>query len=602
MGAVDPVVYLRSVEPFASLPAVLFEDAASALEIVLHPAGTRLATAGGTPLEHLHVIRKGAVRLERDGHTLQLLEEGETFGYTSLVAGAATLDVLVEEELLAYRLPAPVFRRLLSDARFAGHFAAGLASRLRASLERSPVATLQPDLSARVDELVRRPPIWVSADARVGEAARIMSEQRISSVLVRGDPPGILTDRDLRARVLGAGLGPDTPAADVASRPLRTIAGETPLKDAWAILIEAGLHHLPVTSGGEIVAMLTAGDVMRSTSWGPIAVLRGIERLASRDSLPGHAGRIRAMVVMLVADGLEATAIARLVARLDDALLRTLLRWAESDLGPPPAPYAWIALGAEGRGEQPLPTHREDALVLADEGAPHAAWYASLAERVVADLERAGFPRHPGGGSTARGGRGTLSEWMARFRGWLDAPMSETLPVAGSLLDLRRMGGHLDLAPLERTLATAAQRPAFLRLLAEEALKLQPPPALRLRLGGASSTVDLERQGIAPIVALARRHGLEAGAEVRSTLGRLEAAARAGLLEPDLAATLSETYRFLIGLRLRLQLRTAAGGRSPVDTATLAELSAVERSRLKEAFRAIRHWQEQAARQLHAGP
>ena len=44
----------------------------------------------------------------------------------------------------------------------------------------------------------------------------------------------------------------------------------------------------------------------------------------------------------------------------------------------------------------------------------------------------------------------------------------------------------------------------------------------------------------------------------------------------------------------------AAEGRPVVNTVALAELSAVERSRLKDAFRAIRQWQEQATSQLDA--
>jgi CBS domain-containing protein len=87
---------------------------------------------------------------------------------------------------------------------------------------------------------------------------------------------------------------------------------------------------------------------------------------------------------------------------------------------------------------------------------------------------------------------------------------------------------------------------------------------------------------------------------VRSTFGRLDAAVRAGLLEPDPAALVSETYRFLLGLRLRLQLRMAAEGRPVVDTVRFDELSAVERTRLKDAFRAIGSWQERASLQLHA--
>jgi CBS domain-containing protein len=597
MRAVDPVAYVRSIQPFRALPQPLFDEVAGSLEVAFLPAGTRIAQAGGTPLQHLYVIRKGAVRIDRHGRNLQVLEEGEIFGYTSLLAHEATLDVVAEEDVLAYRLPAAVFERLLSHGPFAAHFAVGLSERLKASLADAPPSAFQPDLGVRVERLLRRPPVWVAASATVGEAARIMGEQRISSVLVRADPPGIVTDRDLRTRVLAAGLGPAVPVAQVMSRPLRTAPAEMPLYDAWSILLEAGLHHLPIARDGEIVGVLTSTDVLRSTSQGPVAVLRGIERLASRRSLPGYAARVTEMASSLLAGGLDATVIAGLVARLNDALLGPILRWAEEDLGPPPAPYAWIAFGSEGRMEQTLLTDQDNALVFADEGAARADWYRALADRVNEDLEAAGFPACPGG-YMARAWHGPLSDWRQRFEGWIDVPSPQALLVAAIFFDFRRVGGGLDLAPLQAALERAAERPAFLRLLAAHALELHPPPLLLLRLRGESSVVDLKAHGLAPIVALARRYALEAGTPARGTVARLERAVRAGLLEADAAATISETFRFLLALRLRQQLGMAAEGTAVTSKVTLAALGEMERSRLKDAFRAIRGWQEQAAFQM----
>ncbi|HEY6005648.1 MAG TPA: DUF294 nucleotidyltransferase-like domain-containing protein [Anaeromyxobacter sp.] len=598
MASIDPIAYVRSIQPFRALPQALFDEVAGSLEVAFIPGGTRIAQAGGAPLEHLYVIRKGVVRIDRHGRNLQVLEEGEIFGYTSLITRQATLDVFAEEDVLAYRLPGAVFERLLSDAQFAAHFAVGLSERLKASLADPPVSSFQPNLAVRVDQLLRRPAVWVEAGATVGQAARLMGEERISSVLVRTEPPGVLTDRDLRTRVLGAGLGPGVPVTQVMSRPLRTTPGETPLYEAWSILLEAGLHHLPITRDGEIVGVLTATDVLRSTSQGPVAVLRSIERLPSRASLPGYAARLTEMASSLLAGGLDATVIAGLVARLNDALLHPILRWAEADLGPPPAPYAWIVFGSEGRMEQTLLTDQDNALVFADEGAAQADWYRALAERVNADLEAAGFPACPGG-YMARRWHGPLSEWKQRFEGWIDVPTPQALLVASIFFDFRRVGGTLDLEPLEVLLEGAARRTPFLRLLAADALGMHPPPMLLLRLRGESSVVDLKAHGISPIVALARRFGLEARARTRGTIARLERAVRAGLLEAEAGATISETYRFLLGLRLRLQLRMAAEGASITSKVRLAELGEIERSRLKDAFRAIRHWQEQAAFQLH---
>jgi len=591
MAATDPAAYLRSIPPFDALPRPLFDEAAGTLEVAFEPAGAWLVRAGGERLHHLYVIRKGSVRLERDGRTLQVLEDGEVFGYTSLLRHEATLDVVVEEDLVVYRLPEHAFHRLLTDARFAGNFASRAAQRLQASLARTEMASFRPDLALEVQKIAPREPVWVTAETSVGEAARVMRRERISSLLVRTDPPAIVTDRDLRGRVLAAGLGPATRVGEVCSSPLRTAPVTTPVHAAWVSLLDGDVHHLPLTRDGRIVGIVTSTDFLRHTAPGPIAVLRSIERLASRDSLPGYGQRVTEMSASLLAGGLDATAIAGFLARLNDALLRRILELAEADLGAPPAPYAWIVFGSEGRMEQTLLTDQDNALVFAEEGAPHRAWFRTLAERVNADLQAAGFPECPGG-YMARAWNGPLSEWRDRFSGWIEVPNPQALLVASIFFDFRRVGGTLDLEPLEAILAAAAHKIAFLRLFAGSAMEFRPPARFMLRLRGESSIVDLKAQGVSPVVFLARCLGLEAGTRARSTMERLAAAARAGLIDEGDRAIVTEAFRFVLGLRLRRQLDALGRGAPPTTKVALSELTAIERTRLKEALHAVENWHE----------
>jgi CBS domain-containing protein len=594
MAATDPVAFLRGTPPFHALPEALFEPAARSLEIGFYPAGSRLVRRGEAPLEHLYVIRKGAVRLERDGQTLQILEEGEIFGYTSLITNEATLDVVVEEDLLAYRLPRAQFQALLADARFAGHFAVGLAERLKYSLEHSQVATFQADLSAPVSQLVRRPPVRVPADATVGQAARLMRELHVSSVVVQTDPEGIVTDRDFRNRVLAEGLGPDTPVTRVFTQGLRTVPGDAPVYEAWTQLLDSGVHHLPVMRNGEMIGVVTANDLLKATAQGPVAVLRRVERLASREHLPGYGSRVVEMASALLSGGLDATVIAGYVARLNDALMHRILSWCETELGPPPCPYAWIVSGSEGRMEQTLLTDQDNALIHAADGPGAAEYFRRLAERANDDLEAAGFPRCPGG-YMAREWRGPVGEWVERFNGWVAEHGPQTLMRAAIFVDYRKVYGHLDLAPFAAAVKRAGKDRLFLLSLAKAALDARPPPSLLLRLKGESSEVNIKSQGITPIVYLARCYGLEVGAESSNTLARLDAAVRAGLMGTHARALVGEAFRFLLGLRLRLQLRMVAEGRPPTNSVALADLSTIERSRLKESFKAIRDWQDLAA-------
>jgi len=594
MAVLDPVAFLRSTPPFDCLPSAAFEVAAGALEIVFHPKGARIVSRGAKPLEHLYVIRKGAVRLEREGTTLQLLEEGEIFGFTSLITGRATLDVVVEDELLAYRIPKEVFQSLLSNAAFAGHFATGLGDRLRSSLERGEGATFQADLSLPLGQLVH-PPQWIDGSATVQDAARLMRDEGISSLLVRADPPGIVTDTDFGNKVVAGGLPASTPVVAIYSAPLRPLRDDTPVYAAWQYVLENGaLRHVPVASGDRVIGVVTTTDLLKQTAQGPVAVMKRVERLSGRDALPGYASKVAGMSSSLLAGGLDPFVIAGFVARLNDTLITRILRWAEKEMGPPPTPFAWIAFGSEGRMEQTILSDQDNALVYAEETPEAKVYFEKLAKQAVGDLIQAGFPRCPGD-CMATKWHGSLDWWCGQFREWTEDPRPQSLLQAAIFFDYRPVHGELSLEPLDKERARAGRTPQFLSALAKAALEFKPPPGLLLRLKGASSKVDIKVHGVTPVVALARTYGLEVGSRSHATLDRLQDAVRAGLMGQDEFATIAEAYRFVIQLRLREQIRMASVGKPLSNVVSFADLSSIERSRLREAFGAIVSWQERAA-------
>ena len=592
MADLDPVAFLRGTPPFDALPASAFERVASALEVVFHPAGGVVIARDGPPSEHLYVVRKGLVRFERDGETVLVLEPGDLFGFTSLMAGTTPFNVVVERDLLAYRVPADAVRATLSDAGFARHFSESLAERLRWTSEPARVAG-GGDLHLPVEHLVRRAPLVVAPETPVGEVARKMSDTQASSALVDGEPMGIVTDRDLRNRVLAVGRSLDTPVVEVATRPVRTVAAGTPVYDAWHTLVRHGVHHLPVARGREILGVISDTDLLRHQTSGPTALFARIEHLAGPGDLAGYGDGVARMVGTLVDAGLDVTRIARLVSRLNDALVARLLRLAEADLGPPPCDYAWIVFGAEGRYEQLLITDQDNALVYGEETPAARDYFGRLAGRVVGDLVTAGFPPCPGG-YMATTWHASLDAWADRFNGWIHEPTGQALLDSATFFDGRHAYGTLDVSAIGRVIEGARDQDAFLALLANEALRFRPPIGAFGHLRDADR-LDLKRDGIAPIVGLARVLAIAAGVRLHSTQTRLTAAAERGATSREGALTLQEAHRFLLGLRLRFQLAAVRRGEPPASTVSASELRTIEVRHLKEAFRAIRDAQEALA-------
>jgi len=596
--AMEPLEFLRAHPPWSRLGPEALRGVEDAIEIAYAPRGTRVLRHGGAPAEFLYVVRKGSLRLERDGRLLQVLEEGDAFGFPSLIGKASPhADVVAAEDALLYQLPAEAFGRLMQTSAFAEAFVLELGARLRqaADLEPTPIAA---ELGSPVGSRPVPALVEVAPETTVAEAARLMRQEGTSAVLVRGETPGLLTDSDLRGRVLAEGRGPDTASGAVASRPVRTIGAEATLAEALVFMLEHHVHHAPIESEGRIVGILTDADLLRLQARSPLHLLRAVERVCGAGDLARYATDVAAMVESLSWGGLEATRIGPIVSRLDDALASRLLRLAEAELGEPPCAYAWVVHGSGGRLEQTLVTDQDNALAWAEDTADASAYFARLATSVGQGLLAAGFAPCPGGFMATRWAH-PLGEWERIFRGFVDTPEPPALVVALNFLDFRAVDGRLGLESLDAVVRSASREPRFLAHLARASIGLEPPLRAFRTIRHEEGGIDLKKGGIVPIVSLARLHAIEAGSLARPTLERLGAAAEKGTLSREGAATLGEAFRFLAGLRLREQLRSVREGRPLDDRVAVESLSPLERRHLKDVFVAIREMQ-QAVRERHA--
>ncbi|MXR50536.1 CBS domain-containing protein [Halovenus sp. WSH3] len=100
----------------------------------------------------------------------------------------------------------------------------------------------------------------------VTEAARILCEERIGSVLVRGTPDGIITDTDI-VRAVKNGRDPETTAiAELKSSPVITVPVEAQLQEGAELMSEHGVKKLVVTDGGEYVGVVTTTDLVEQVT------------------------------------------------------------------------------------------------------------------------------------------------------------------------------------------------------------------------------------------------------------------------------------------------------------------------------------------------
>jgi len=120
-------------------------------------------------------------------------------------------------------------------------------------------------LMPKVKNLMTRNLAFVMADESIMEAARLMVERRVSSVLVkRGELLGILTDSDIIGRVVSKGLDPrNIKVSEVMSSPLITISGEETVEHAAKKMREKGIRRLVVEKDHDKVGIIAESDIIR---------------------------------------------------------------------------------------------------------------------------------------------------------------------------------------------------------------------------------------------------------------------------------------------------------------------------------------------------
>jgi len=593
----DIAGFLAQHPPFLGLDDDRLARLASSVQVEFFPSGTTILEPSDEPASFLYVVRKGAVEILEDGRIRDLIGEGEAFGELSIATGLKPVaTVRASEDTICYLIPRTVAEELL----LSGSGARYLASVARRTLGPGLTRVEGPDMLATVGAQVRRSLVTVAPDATVAQAAETMTEHRVSSLLIPlGDGGwGIVTDRDLRTRVLASGRSPDAAVTQVMTTPIHAVPAATRVAEVLLSMLERGIHHLPVTDGsGQVIGMVTDTDLMGLARQSPFAIRSTIER-ADTAAAVSAARELPTAVVALVQSNVDPVDVGHVVAVTIDALTRRLLELGVARLGDSPAPWAWFALGSEARREQALYTDQDHALAL-EPGDRDVAeidpYFAELAHDVTSGLADAGIHRCRGDAMAEHPAlRRPLDVWVESFRGWMQDSGAEGSILSSIVFDYRQIAGPLVAEPaLDAVVRTAPTAyPGFVRHLARRALDTKPPTGFFRDLvveakGRHAGRLDIKHGGITLVTNLARAYDIRAGRTEKGTLARLRAAAASNEISESSREALEETFRLLWSIRLEHQTEQQQRGMQPDDFVDPKQLGPVRRRALKEAFRII---------------
>lgn len=594
---VDLASFLGAHTPFQAMSSDELAELAAGSARVEFPADAVIADYSVHVPGDVWMVCRGHVALQAsaDGSVIDGIGPGGIFGYTPLLIGGGMEFVArATEPSTLIRLPGEQVR-----AQFAKP--AGLAFLASSAWSTTPgnQPALVPVADTRpVGELVHGDVLLVAPDDSVRDAVIQMTDHHVSYALIRlpDGELGIFTDRDLRRRVVAAGLSVDVPISQVMSMPARRVTADLTAETVLMDMLESGLKHMPVTSTrGEVLGVLEDADLLAASARQSFTLRRSIGLAADATELQAAAQRVTHTASALFRSGTKAAATSAILSVVIDSVVRRALELALAEAaaepGMPTSGFAWLTLGSIARREAMPSSDVDSALSWRDDLASESQQLRAMALRTHEILDGCGLPSDTNGAIAASPNFArSQSDWAKAAKGWLDDPLVDKGIIFSSLLlDGRVVWGD----PALHAVPAAYRR---MRTEHPNALRLQLLSALSDRVRARSlrdvlarrgGTFDLKSHAVTPIVNLARWGGLAGDVASASTPARLAAAAANGALSERDAATLGEVFVMLQRLRMTHQVEQLMADQRPGDVITMSELSPLNRSLLNDGLREI---------------
>jgi len=442
----------------------------------------------------------------------------------------------------------------------------------------------------------------VDLDTPVVQLAQQMTQAGAAAALVSsgsGAIIGIVTDRDVRARVVAEERTVDKPVRAVMSAPLIRISHSAAVYEALMRMDEHEVSHLAIEApDGTVTGVIDRDALIGNPQYSPLALLREIVLAESPKEVARKAERRLPLAAGLVGCSARPRPVTGMLSSVFDAATVRLVELAIDELGPPPVGFAFIALGSQGRREVQLTSDQDNGIVYAaasDADADGArGYFLGLGARVCEGLNAAGYPLCRGRvmANDPKWCR-SLPDWLSRYDAWLRKAERQDITDLSIFLDFRSVYGDAELVhQLRRHVhATLPDQRGVQYQLVRNALAFRPPIRLpgNIYVGGASEHsghIDL-KDALQPLVAYARVEAARHRIGQTHTLGRIVELADRGHLSPTSRDEITDAYDFLMQLRLETQLADVRAGDSPASSVEISQLSHIQRELLRTAFSQI---------------
>lgn len=600
--------FLAQYPPFDNLSEEKLTRVAQHTEISYVREKTPIISFGDT-IQDLYMIRSGVVEIfRRKGELYNRLDQGDIFGQMGLLMkGKVRLPATAITDTLLYCIPAQIFHELYdSEETFADFVDIEDNARLKQAISQTQEAN---DLTtSKVKKLITRDAVTIDQTATIQETAKLMSDEHVSAIMVADlnqtidednetNVVGIITDRDLCTRVLATGLSPDSPVSEAMSTELISLDHNAYVYEAMLTMLRYNVHHLPILKNKHPIGVVEVGDIVRYESQSSLLLVNQIYNQQTIEELEDLSKQVKDCFVRLVHEDANSHMVGSAMSVIGRSFKQRIIELAEEELGAPPVPYCFLALGSMARDEQLIVTDQDNAMILDDsyDEAEHGEYFEKFAEFVCQGLARCGYKLCTGDiMATNPMWRMTRKQWEECFADWIDNPNPKALLNSSIFFDLDGVHGRVKWAEsLNGFIVRRARRNNhFLACLARNAINRTPPLGFFQNFvmekdGRHNNSINLKRRGTAPLADLIRVHALAIGSRSQNSFERLDDMIEAGSLPKGRAEDLRDAMEYISMVRIRHQAIDVENEIEPDNNIEPEHMTDFDRRNLKDAFQIL---------------
>jgi CBS domain-containing protein len=344
-------------------------------------------------------------------------------------------------------------------------------------------------------------------------------------------------------------------------------------------------------------------DLLTIWKCSPSVLLREINSARSPDEIIRLNAIQPYIIATFIESGAKPQSINSLTTLINDAIRKKFIECAIEQLGTPPAAFAFMVFGSEGREEQTLHTDQDNAIVYEDISPEREnsvrEYFLALGKVVCTWLNDAGYVFCKGNNMAMNPELcQPTSVWTKYFGTWVFSATGEDLLRTKIFFDFRcafgdeslvnGLKGHLN--------RVVSENFRFLQILARDILNMEPPIGrfgkfIVERSGGNRGGLDIKK-AMVPIVDFARIYALKHEINTANTIKRLNALRELKILTDLSHKEMVQAYSFLMQMRLNVQAdAVSSGSKQPDNIVFPKKLTSIEQHLLKEIFTQTKNYQ-----------